>query len=369
MIDRILFGKVYSVSGGFELLKDHKVKPNIEGFLKNSKKTINSYEGWKGILLSLFRLAIRVEVTNKDNEKCTFYLDRASSVEWLNANNDKANRLSFFSSSKDIVDLFNKIFVPRETDVIFDKKIPKEIEEHIFSYLNLNELDALSKVSKNAHYNIRNSPTVEQVRKDFIENHALGPQKWRDWGFKGIKDEDIKEAEVALPWNIDKILGAADAFETTKAVKETHVLVWIPKNLTINQLQSLESNCSVVRGVSLQLGDKTAKKSGWVLMRKEGLPVVGNIPYEKLQAEVCNFANQAKLPYEVPEARIVMACVVAHFKNTSECLFSKSYTRCKESVDRIQIVLGGFGSPNLFVTSNSRYYNACTGVAPVLWLS
>jgi hypothetical protein len=237
----------------------------------------------------------------------------------------------------------------------------EHVEEIILSNLSLKDLDSLSKVSKRAYTNVAKSEALRIAR---LKAYAVGPEKWQKWGFQGITLQEINKAYQSLPKDILKILTSDCPIFKGKKVMETHMLVWVPGNLTLNELEKLPGvkydYCN--RSVSDEL-EKTQEDSCWVLMTKDVIPDSRDKTYQQQQELV---EKLDKGNYEFPKARKAAVCIIGHFLETNEYLFGRkpwTYTRSEEKVDGYPVVVGGFSADGLNVSNLTDSVNVPLGVA------
>ncbi len=164
-----------------------------------------------------------------------------------------------------------------------------------------------------------------------------------------------------LPVNIVEILNSPCPFNPGKMVKDTHMLVLIPKTVSGNplnmiHLKKLVENPkgghkttyeSVYQPILTEHGTKPAEGSYWVLMTKDVIPESRAKSYAQQQALV-----GAKPGYEVPDLLSAIVGMLTHYVHTGTCLFSRepwTYTRCKEQVGGLQTVVGGLSPGGLSI--------------------
>jgi len=186
-----------------------------------------------------------------------------------------------------------------------------------------------------------------------IPTMAFGKAQWNKYfGDIGV--------ESPLPKNIDKILNIPCPYWNGKRVKETHILVLIPKTingkpLTLNTLQELIQNPkqghatkyrSHNEKLNKELGGQSIPKSYWALITKDVLPNSRRKTYSEQQALI-------KGPYVVPGALEVATGILVHHVKSGEKLYPEkpyTYTRCKEKLSNgNRVVVGAFQPAGLRV--------------------
>lgn len=191
---------------------------------------------------------------------------------------------------------------------------------------------------------------------------AFSSKNWAQWDVELVKDVNMSQEMLSLPKNIAEELRRS-AFPG-KNIRETHVLVRIPKGLTIKKLGELAkkyfpSNTDSYRyiwsAIVDKLGDKPADKSVWLLMTKDVLPGSRSKSYSQQKNIVAELAETTGVPYEIPTTLEAATCILAEYSRSKNRLFSDrpwTYTRCQENVQVYQTVVGGFAPGGLSVCYN-----------------
>ena len=131
---------------------------------------------------------------------------------------------------------------PREESQVIDPRAkdpciiipPEVVVNQIFSYLNLHELGVSRRVSR-----IWNQYASTPIlwRSAIYREIAFSSKNWAQWDADLVKDVDMRQEMLSLPKNIAEELRRS-AFPG-KSIRETHVLVRMPKGLTIKKLGEL----------------------------------------------------------------------------------------------------------------------------------
>ena len=174
-----------------------------------------------------------------------------------------------------------------------------------------------------------------------------------------------------------------DIESTFQSLRKNHMLVYIPTKvnglpLTLTSLgelvkkhfpRSTTGYDYIAPAVFAELGNQAVEKSCWAFMTNDVLPDSRNKSYAEQQALVVDFSRRAKATYEIPKALEAAVCIFSQYVSSKPearvRLFSDSpwtFTRCKESVQRYQVVVGGFAPAGLNVRSDC-YGNDTIGVA------
>ena len=251
---------------------------------------------------------------------------------------------------------------------------PELVVTHIFSYLNLHELGVSRRVSKQWN---KLAGDQHLWRSAVYREIAFNSKNWADWNADLVKDVNMRQEMLSLPKNIAEELRRSAC--PGKSIRETHVLVRIPKGLTIKKLGELAkkyfpSNIDGYRYISPSvvdlLRDQPADKSVWLLMTKDVLPGSRSKSYSEQENIVANFAQTTKVPYQVPTILEAVTCILAEYSRSKNRLFSDSpwtYTRCQVNFlgwqIGFQMVVGCFGPDGLYVDDDEYYRNDSFGVA------
>jgi hypothetical protein len=261
----------------------------------------------------------------------------------------------------------SQVIDPRAKDPCINLP-PEVVVNHIFSYLNLHELGVSRSVSK-IWNEYASTPILWQSA--IYREIAFSSENWAQWGTDFVKDVNMRQEMLSLPKNIAEELGRS-AFPG-KNIRETHVLVRMPKELTIKKLGELAkkyfpSNANGYRyiwsAIVDELGDKPADESIWLLMTKDVLPGSRNKSYSQQKTIIDELAKTTRVPYQVPITLEAATCILAEYFRSENRLFSDSpwtCTRCQENVQSYQVVVGGFTPAGLAV--GGLYKNDNIGIA------
>jgi hypothetical protein len=230
----------------------------------------------------------------------------------------------------------------------------------IISYADFETSNAFLEVSKGAY------KMVSILNTKRIKEEAFGKKEWFDFFGLNIGDEP------EFPSHIIKILNSPCPMDPTKKVKDTHLFVVIPKNLTVKSFEVIArkyldiDNYNSYRLVPSALETVNAA-SYWLLMSKDLFPGSRGQSSEKLLEMVNKFSQAVKVDYQIPTIFEAVVSILMRFIRTRERLFSDNpgtYTRCLDKI-RHQVVVGGFGHSGLRVHDNGIYFCNFIGVAVV----
>ncbi|CCB86352.1 putative uncharacterized protein [Parachlamydia acanthamoebae UV-7] len=266
---------------------------------------------------------------------------------------------------------------PREESQVIDPRAkdpciiipPEVVVNHIFSYLNLHELGVSRSVSRTWNQ-CASVPILWQSA--IYREIAFSSKNWAEWNTDLVKDVDMRQEMLSLPKNIAEELRRS-AFPG-KSIRETHVLVRMPKGLTIKKLGELAkkyfpSNTDGYRyiwpAIVDKSGDKAVDESVWLLMTKDVLQGSRSKSYSQQKNIVAELAETTGVPYQVPTTLEAATCILAEYSRSENRLFSDSpwtYTRCQENVQGFQMDVGGFAPAGLSVYYD-HYVSGSIGVA------
>ena len=216
--------------------------------------------------------------------------------------------------------------------------------------------------------------------KDFDPKEiAFGEADWERFGV------DVGKAPP-IPEKMAEILKAPCPFNPRKQVGDTHMLVLIPKTITLggeekpftlNLLQELIKNPAIENpATNLQIRHQAVKKelaetpienSYWILMTKDVIPDSRNKTYDVQKQLVQEKGAEG---YELPRAIEAAASILMHYFKTDEHLYVKdpwTFTRCQETVteDQWPVAIGGFSRGGLGVSIAHWHVLYFCGVAAV----
>lgn len=260
---------------------------------------------------------------------------------------------------------YNLCFGP--TPVDFYEKIPPDlIISNICPYLNLHELGQARSLSRS--WNVLASEPILWKAAIYRE-FAFSSKNWAQLDADLVKDVDMRQEMLLLPDNIAEELRRSALYG--KSIKETHVLVMMPKGLTINKLGELAKKFFAGNGykyicpeVVENLGDKPADESVWLLMTitnvVDGTKGESYIEQQNIIAEL---AKKALVPYEVPTTLDAATCILAEYFRSKRRLFNNipgTFT-CTRGQKNAVHPIGCFGKDGLIILSNNP--NCGYGVA------
>lgn len=253
--------------------------------------------------------------------------------------------------------------------------LPEEIFLEIFSYLNLATLGTLCCVSKEWS-KLASEPILWKTA--IYREFAFSSKNWIECDADFVKDVDIRQEMLSLPNNIKEELRRS-AFPG-KSIRKTHVLVRIPKGVTIKKLgefakkyfsNNTDGYRYILPRIANELGDDPANASAWLLMTKNILSGSRSKRYRQQKNAIAEFAKKTGVPYQVPTILEAVTCIFATYSYSKSHLFSDNpltYTRCQymhwqKNVEDYQIVVGSFSSRGLIVNTRTSCESKSVGVA------
>ena len=113
--------------------------------------------------------------------------------------------------------------------------------------------------------------------------------------------------------------------------------------------------------------DSPNPSTHWTLMTRDVLPESRNKNYETQKNLVAQYAQKAKIPYQVPSILDATTCIFMEHVHSGTRLYSDNpwtYTRCQEKYNKDrQLVVGGFAPAGLDV-HNSTMSSAMLALRP-----
>lgn len=252
------------------------------------------------------------------------------------------------------------------------KVLPSVMISKIFSYLNLHELGTNCSVSKRWK-TLGSTPSLWKTV--LYREWAFSSKNWAQWDADLVKDVDLVKEHLSLPENIvEELRRSYDAF-AGESIRKTHVLVRMPKGLTVNKLGELAKKYfpkntngyrSILPEIVDQLGNKPTVESVWLLMTKDLLPRSRDKNYNRQKDIVIRLAKIAQVPYQVPSTLEAATCILAEHSRSGEYLLSNNtYTSCQENVYDHPIVVGNFTKFGFELSNNGSEDDEDIGMAAV----
>jgi hypothetical protein len=184
---------------------------------------------------------------------------------------------------------------------------------------------------------------------------SFSSKDWARLDGRLVQDVDFKEEMLSFPNDIvEQLRLSCKAFPAGSLIK-THVLIRMPKGLSINILGQLAKKewpdnedgyryfCPILYNAHFCRGDdfvnRTVDKSVWLLMTKGAIDGTKNKIYREQKTMVSAFARKSLVPYEIPTTLEAATCLLgAYWKFNIRLLnvqdpFSnqpRPYIRCKE---------------------------------------
>ncbi len=258
--------------------------------------------------------------------------------------NSLGNQLSNLESS------FSENSIGNNSSDNRSELFPMDVIGQIAKYTDFDTSKILMAVSKR----ISNVILIQnEERKKLVKGMAFGREEWLKF-----YDLDLGR-EPLLPRDIIEILNMPCYMDSTRNLRDTHILTLIPKDLSLKSLGLLAKkyfNTTTGYEYVDQCFLKTEKpndKSYWVLMSKGILKGSKNkwpIKQEKMIAELSQKAN---VNCELPTPLEAAASIITHQVRLGERLFSDNpmtYTLCLDGNKEGRLMaVGGFALSGLNV--------------------
>lgn len=245
---------------------------------------------------------------------------------------------------------------------------PAFIILEIFSYLNLNELGKSSCVSKKWRETLVNSKATNLWKAAIYHDFAFSSKNWAKLDKNIVKGVDFREEMLSLPDDIVQQLRLSHNAFPGENLRKSHVLVIMPKGLTIKKLGELAKKYfpnngggyRYIYGPILNELNKPTKKSVWLLHKNDVIDKTRGKSFNDQEIEVMNLAKKSGVPYEIPTTPQTIACILAEYSRSQTRLFNDdpwTYTRCQEKVQGYHVLVGGFALAGLCVFNNYYAYD------------
>lgn len=162
---------------------------------------------------------------------------------------------------------------------------------------------------------------------------------------------------VPSPTAAKSLLGDCP-FHEGKTRSETHRLVFIPPDLTLNKLIEIMGNVSLDESILQSLGNSSSSQGYWILMTTESIP--NSIGCDKGQQNLLlkEASEKTQLPYQFPTVlEALYFCFSAQEKEKSYFYKRNPYdlTRCQEEIDGEELHVGGFNEQGIHVNKGNYF--------------
>ena len=229
-----------------------------------------------------------------------------------------------------------------DQDVITDI-FPTELIIQIFSLLHFREILKIATINKKVSFLVNDPRLLKCV---IYRDMTFNPGDWKThFGDNNPAAFDEELAWKFLPNNIGEIFKNRFLRFPKKKLGETHVIVWKPANLSINNYENLLIEklklkyCYV--GVP-KIEDELTEKGEWIVMTRLILPASRDYSRHKRITKKQNLKNFKSCNiHKVIEA---MICAVSIFlKFELKTLHTQNITRCIESDEYPSITIRMWG--------------------------
>lgn len=226
----------------------------------------------------------------------------------------------------------------------------QDIFNEIFSYLDISTLNKCTLLDWNWKIFVDGivDAHVNDIKNKILK-YAFGPENWKELGLAMHPVKDLIWSYLLLPKNIDEILNSPYPLDSEcgKSIKETHILVYIPENISptafgmqiakyLTQAEHRKPGFDWIPNEILNKFDCPAKNARWVLFPKHSLPDSANKSRSQLEEIMKRYSNV----YDFPEMLDVIFCAYSELMNGNN-LLSDEHTFCKEKVNKLNSVIAG----------------------------
>lgn len=237
-------------------------------------------------------------------------------------------------------------------DQLFKNSDYDDILKEILTHLDFREiLSTVSLVDKNWN-KISNDPFF---LKKVIYQNAFNPGDWGNhFGKDVLGANDGLDSFKKLPNEIIELYKSDCKIFNGQKVCDTHLLFWIPENLSIEKYGELlkrkfkkfsQGYQFLWPKIPVEHGKVLTKRGAWVLMVNKPIPESGGKTFSD-QCEMVNQLNRQTFSgYSIPTALEAIICISLKFFSTEERIFVENYTRCQESLNSMifgnnQVIVG-----------------------------
>ncbi len=220
------------------------------------------------------------------------------------------------------------------------EKLVTDIFPILASYVDFDTHQALALVSKGTNGVVS---FLNEKRREAVKGIAFGAKEWREYFLYFLE-------EPPLPQNILEILNSQCHLDSSRKVKDTHILALVPKNLTLEGLDDLAKGYFPLKACFWEATYSALiskafpapiEKSFWVLMSKDILSESTNLHFIEQQKMVNKLSETSGIKCEIPTALEVAICVFTHYARSKEYLFIRNIpqtvTRCIDSHNKVII--------------------------------
>lgn len=243
---------------------------------------------------------------------------------------------------------------------------------NLFTQLNLKDCLRLGRINPKLTL-MANEPEFLK-RKIYLEK-TFNPQDWKK--FYNLKVEDELEAWATLPDTIGDIFKSSCQIVPDKNFSKTHVVVWIPKGMSIHLFQKIlkkklpnnpEGFNDVFNGILEKYGDILTEKGEWIIMPREILPASACKKFSFQKNMVRQLNKNHLTHYTFPKMLEAIICITSMYFKSKIKMLPKQYTRCHENIDvdndgKTYKLIVGYSGTGL-ILNHGKFDNDKIGIAP-----
>lgn len=222
--------------------------------------------------------------------------------------------------------------------------LPNEMIEKIFDHLdNPSDLKHV-RLGCKKWSEVVSHQKVKETLKDAILADAFGVKQWGELG--------VEVADIPLPKGIYKLLASpcpiweqkqeneknTDDFTLiVPKVKDTHMLILMPRGLTLKQLGEHAQKCfpnisTMVESRNSSHQDREIMQSYWLLFTKDVLPGSKGQRFDKQKELVTNLARKTFIEYKEPKALEAAVYIFSKYLNSDINPLTEVYTHCESEI-------------------------------------
>lgn len=262
-----------------------------------------------------------------------------------------------------------------ETTCLTFDLFPQDILiHHIFFRLNFREFQALAQVNHGLNAITNDSKVLKQV---IYKIATFNPEDWAaHFGADCLGANDGPLAWKSLPDNIGEIFKRSSSMYPLEKIGENHVLIWMPKDLSLNSYGKLLAEMNSDRGYSYvgyiikkKYGNILTPKAEWIMMSRKEVPKVRWVNFYEKDIRFPKFDTPGFTSYKIPtilEAIVSLSTLV--FKTTIKPFQGNYQVRCEECVRHFQTI-ACYYPPRLVIDASHIYSYSSIGVGGLMRFS
>jgi len=232
---------------------------------------------------------------------------------------------------------------------LFQDVFPQELILEIFSHVSFTDLKScLSLVNKKTK---EYATDLFVLKRIIYREKAFNAEDWINFFKVEVLESELKQAFESFPAVIGNIFNSPCPIFPNKTFGQTHLIVWIPASISINNYGMLlkekfplsrEGYEYIWNEVVRDFGKLQSNASRWLVMTRKAIPLSGDKTYFEQQAMVNELKN-----YSVVSLLEAIICISTTIFKHEVVLLDQWYLRCNEEILGHQVAIN-FWSPSGF---------------------